>query len=165
MCLTTGIPKSERPLPTLFLHGYQNAAELFRCGVGANPSSLQQGLQWSPLSGLVLAGQTGAAAPGVHSTRLALGKGACHAAATAGLPHSLGAVFWQRLALHERPGVTRLASDHRPHGLGEPGECSQHSSETKHAETGHSADKLVTKGQYASCHVGLRGLYVTQRAG
>lgn len=25
--------------------------------------------------------------------------------------------------------------------------------------------KLVTKGQYVSCHVGLRGLSVTQRAG
>lgn len=124
----------------MFLRRYENAVEFFGRGTGAHSPSLQQSLQGSALPRLGQAGQDGAAARRVHSTRLSLDEGARHAAAAAGLPHPLRAVLRQGLALQERPGVARLAADHRPHGADEPGERSQHGGETKHTETGHSAD-------------------------
>lgn len=125
---------------TLFLRRYENAVEFFGRGAGAHSPSLQQSLQWPALPRLVLAGQAGATARRVHSTRLSLAEGARHAAAAAGLPHPLRAVLRQWLAQQERPGVARLAADHRPHRAGEPDERSQRRGETKHTETGHSAD-------------------------
>ena len=80
-------------LPTWFDRGDQNAAELSSCRAGAHSATLQQSLERPALPRLVLAGQAGAAASGVHSTRLSLAEGARHAAAAAGLPHPLHAVF------------------------------------------------------------------------
>lgn len=144
-------------MPTLFLRRYQNAVELFGRGAGADSPSLQQGLQGSALPRLVLAGQAGAAARRVHSTRLPLLEGARHAAAAARLPHPFCAVLRQRLALEKRPGVARLASDNRPHGGAESGERSQRGGETKHTETGHSADEAGHKGTVCELSRRLKG--------
>lgn len=122
---------------TLFSRRHENAVEFFGRGAGAQPSSLQQSLQGSALSGLVLAGQAGAAARRVHSARLSLAECARHAAAAARLPQDLRAVFGQRLALEQRAVVARLAPDHRSHRTGQPRERSQRGGHTEHAETGH----------------------------
>lgn len=132
--------RKQTSLLTLLLSLNENAVKFFGHGAGTSSPSVQQSLQRSALPRLVLAGQAGAATRRVHSTRLSLTEGARHAAAAAGIPHPLRAVLRQRLAQKQRPGVARLASDHRPHGAGEPNERSQCGGDTKHAGTGHSAD-------------------------
>lgn len=134
------VPEKRITRLTLFVSRYQDTVELFGCSNGAHSPSLQQSLQGTDLPRLVLAGQAGATTRGVHSTRLSLTESARHAAAAAGLPHPLPAVLRQWLALQESPGVALLATHHRPHGAGEPGEGSQRGGQTKHTESGHSAD-------------------------
>lgn len=132
--------RKQASLLTLLLSLNENAVKFFGHGAGTYSPSLQQSLQRSAFPRLVLAGQAGAATRRVHSTRLSLTEGARRAAAAAGLPHPLRAVLRQRLAQQQRPGIARLASDHRSHGAGEPNERSQCGGDTKHAGTGHSAD-------------------------
>ena len=136
---------------------YKNVVEFFGRGAGAHSPSLQQSLQGSALPRLGLAGQAGATARRVHSTRLSFTESARHAAAAAGLPQPLRAVLGQRRALQERPGFARLTADHRPHRSGQPGERSQSGGQTKHADTGHSAYEAGHKGTVCELSRRLKG--------
>lgn len=136
-CPTRKKTKAKASFCTCFLRRHQEALELGGRGAGAHPPSFQKSEQGSALPGQRLAGQAGATARRVHSTRLSVGEGARHAAAAAGLPHALRAVLGRRLALQQCAGVARLTPDHRSHRGGEAGERGQRGGQAQHAKTGH----------------------------
>lgn len=131
---------------TCFLRRHEEALEFCGRGAGTHPPSFQQSEQGSAVPRQRLAGQAGAAARRVHSTRLPLSEGARHAAAAAGLPHPLRAVLGRRLALQQRAGVARLTPDHRSHRSGEARERGQRGGKAQHAKTGHCGDEAGHTG-------------------
>lgn len=109
-------------------------------GSGAHTPSLQQRHQRSVLFGSVLTPQSGAAASRVHAARLALTQRTRQTAAAARLAHPLGAVTWQRLALAERTGITRLTAHHRPRRMHRAGKRRKQRREPERARSRHGAE-------------------------
>lgn len=114
---------------------------LVRC-FRAHAPSLQQRLQRFALPRALLTAQPGAAAPRVHSARLALAERARHAASAARLPYALGAVPGQRLAQHQRSVVARLAANHGADAFSQPGECCEQGGQAERAQSRHGAEGL-----------------------